>query len=111
MRLQWGYGPTSYQSTTGANTAKYKSAYLLTPTKDKYKVSLLFGLRPGYYSQRLLYVDKEINLHNDDDDTFHSGEEHWNKCMAELHGADLEDSLWMFEEQEYADVVDPEESS
>ena len=57
-----------------------------------------------------MHIDEKIILQHQND-TFYSGEEHWEECMVELYGTDLEDSLWIFEEYEHTDVVDLLESS
>ena len=110
MVLNWGYQPNNYHSGAGSYKAKHKAAYHLTPTKDKYRVSLLFGSRSTYFLQRFMHIDEKIILQHQND-TFYSGEEHWEECMVELYGTDLEDSLWIFEEYEHTDVVDLLESS
>ena len=109
MFSHWRYEPNIFRSRrTGLFEHKHKAAYRLTATKEKHKVSLLFGSRSTYFSQRLMHIDEEIVCQNKDI-PFYSGEDVWDECMAEIYGADLEDSLWIFDG--FTDVLDLEESS
>ena len=109
MWYRWRYQPSMFHSRrTGFYEKRQKAAYLLTPTKDKHKVSLLFGSNSTYFSQRLMHIDEEIICQNKDI-PFYSGEDLWDECMTQIYGADLGDSLWIFDG--YTDVIDLEESS
>ena len=68
------------------------------------------GIRTYVLFAAAHHIDEEILLHNRYG-TFYSGEEKWNECMAELYWVDLDESLWMFEEYKYAEVMDLKESS
>ena len=85
---KWGYRPNNYLSISGTYKPKHRAAYLLTSigSRDGYKVSLLFGSRSTYYTQRLIHTKEEILIRDEKDRDFsgpyHDGREHWDECVA-----------------------------